>query len=164
MNGKRRRWYQMLALIVSLVAIALLRAPVSLAQPPSRRAAPRTTPVSYWRGLPHQGEVTIMGTVFQDWDQDGERDDEEPTLGQAVIRLADEKGHPLRSCVTAADGGYRFDHLQPGVYRVTEKDPFGYSSIADGEVTVTLGAGDTKVVNFADNLFLQGASMDSIGH
>ncbi|WP_282944470.1 SdrD B-like domain-containing protein [Cellulomonas endometrii] len=61
----------------------------------------------------------IGDTVWRDDDRDGVQDVGEPGVPDAIVRLLDATGtNVLATTVTDAAGGYRFDLLHPGGYRV----------------------------------------------
>jgi hypothetical protein len=66
----------------------------------------------------------IGGTVFLDYNADGQRNPGEPSLGAMTTYLdADHNGHldsGEAASHTATDGSYTFDSLDPGVYAVRQ--------------------------------------------
>ena len=57
------------------------------------------------------------------------------------MQLVDAGGNVVATTVTAADGGYRFDNLEPGTYTLRQVQPDGYGSTTPNEVAVTVAAG-----------------------
>jgi hypothetical protein len=96
------------------------------------------------------GTGTIMGTVWEDLDQDGQKEAGEPPLAGADIRLKDSNHALLRLWKTLEDGGYVFADLVPGMYFISETDPPGYASSTIGEIAVYLNANQVVPVNFGD--------------
>ena len=96
----------------------------------------------------------VEGLVFQDWDQDGERDAEEPTLAGATLILYDAEGEMVARQETVGDGRYAFTALWPGQYTLVEIDPFGYSTLTSNEFDLDIKAGARVEVEFGDVLLL----------
>ena len=105
---------------------------------------------------PDMNGTAIVGVVFQDWDQDGERDQEEPGLAGAKVTLYNVWGEEVTKTETAVDGLYAFDSLEPGEYTLVETDPFGYSTLASNKASVRVEADEVAVVDFGDVLLLCG--------
>jgi type II secretory pathway pseudopilin PulG/uncharacterized protein (DUF2141 family) len=87
----------------------------------------------------------IRGKVYHDADGDGAMDAGETGIPNVEIRLA---GHN-RTILTDNYGRYFFP-LPAGDYSIQEIDPFGYTSTTANIVSVTLAAGQTKMVDFGD--------------
>jgi len=82
------------------------------------------------------GERTgsLSGLVYNDTNNNGIRDANEPVIGGVTITLTgtDARGEPVtRTTVTQADGTYIFTDLQGGTYSVTETQPDGYEDGID---------------------------------
>lgn len=60
----------------------------------------------------------ISGTVFDDRNGDGIRQQLEVGLANRVVRLLNAAGKEVQKTMTKRDGGYRFDGLGGGTYRV----------------------------------------------
>lgn len=83
----------------------------------------------------------ISGSVLADVDDNGSGD---APLANVTLTLLDGSGNPvdgepdtsgvqLVTAVTGSLGGYRFDHLLPGTYQVSETQPSGYASVSDAD-------------------------------
>jgi hypothetical protein len=101
----------------------------------------------------------IQGVVFQDWDENGVRDAQEPTLAEAVVALYDAQGLQVARYTTDLDGGYAFENLPAGDYTLVETEPQGYSSLQGNTVLVELEAGEVAQVDFANVLWLKGLAL-----
>jgi serine-aspartate repeat-containing protein C/D/E len=69
---------------------------------------------------------SIEGFVYEDRDQDCQRDADEAAIANVLIELFDDQGQRLAETRTDADGHYRFDDLAPGTYALAERQPDGY--------------------------------------
>lgn len=78
-------------------------------------------------GLILQPRAQIGDRVWNDLDQDGAQDHDEPGFAHANVRLETCDGRVLQSTVTDADGRYLFDWLADGAYRVLFVAPDGYA-------------------------------------
>ena len=89
--------------------------------------------------------ITISGTVFVDADMDNVRDSgESPIAGVELTLLELVDGDYVstgKTTLTGGDGGYQFDGILPGTYRVVETQPAGYLSVGAQAGTVD---GDTR--------------------
>jgi len=112
------------------------------------------------------GTGVIHGVIYQDWDQDGERAEFEPTLADAEIALLDLFGNEVARVVTGADGAYSFENLSSAGYILVESAPLGYS-LPEGseiddldadtdeiEMAVIAADGETLKINFGHVLML----------
>ena len=136
----------------------------------------------------------IGGLVWEDKDQDGVRDQDEPGLGGIIVTLLDKNAQPVGSSIpTAADGSYAFWDLTPGEYcvRIGSAEGYVYSPrdagqddtrdsdvdpsngqtvktfLAAGETDLTWNAGlqPTEAKSFADwSVLVEGASGDPRGN
>jgi hypothetical protein len=102
---------------------------------------------------------TIQGVVFQDWDENGMRDAQEPTLAEAVVTLYDAQGQEIARYTTDRDGNYGFENLPAGDYTLVETESQGYSSLQGNTVLVELEAGEVAKVDFANVLWLEGLAL-----
>jgi len=136
-------------LVLAISLLTMLFTPLALAERPTIEPLPQGSPSPMGPGI-------VEGIVYQDWDQDGEHDPEEPTLAGAMIYLYNEYGFELGRFGTGRDGFYTFVGLKPGVYTLIEEDPFGYSSREENQVTITVTTGVSEAieVNFGDILLL----------
>jgi len=139
-----------------IIAIATL----TLIAVPTVSAGRADADVAVLRLKADENTGTVCGAVYQDWDQDGTRDAEEPGLGGATIGLIDIRGIEVAQLVTGLDGSYRFEGVTPGEYIVVEEDPFGYSSLSAGKETIIVTQGECTAVSFGDLLLLLAPSGD----
>ncbi|MDR7276776.1 Ig-like domain-containing protein [Catenuloplanes atrovinosus] len=138
---------------------------VSASPSVSPTASPTVSPTASPTVAPTAGSA-VLGVVWFDRNQDGDRDPGEWPLPGVQVRISRVTGDgaalaaatavPSRTATTAADGGYRFAGLPPGDYRVTaavSADGFSYSSDSDGDddwsVTVRTGDAATATAEFA---------------
>ena len=89
-------------------------------------------------------------------------------LSGAVFELLNSAGAVLQSQTTGADGSATFSNVQAGTYTVREKNaPQGYQVSVQGSQTVTVAAGATSRISFA-NAPIQGKiriiKTDSLTH
>ena len=78
---------------------------------------------NFWEHPP----ASIAGFVYADDNDSGTKDAGESGIAGVTLSLLDENGQPTgRTTVTEADGSYRFDDLEPGVYGVAEVQPSGF--------------------------------------
>jgi len=82
--------------------------------------------------------------------RNGEKEDGEPPLAGAEIRVKNANHELMGFWVTQASGTYVFTKLQPGLYYVSETDPPGYGSTTIGEIAVYLNANQSLPVHFGD--------------
>ena len=72
---------------------------------------------------------SITGLVFLDQNNDGLFNGTDSGIAGVPVELLDAGGTVVATTVTAADGSYRFDNLQPGTYSVREPNqPAGTSN------------------------------------
>lgn len=96
--------------------------------------------------------VGVGNFVWVDSDSNGIQDVGEPPLQGVIVELLDANAHPVRDAfgnvvapqITGADGGYFFDGLIPGDYRVRFIAPTGY-------MTTVAGAGSSENDSDADS-------------
>ena len=105
---------------------------------------------------PRVGIGMVRGMVFQDWNQNGQRDPLEPGLGAATLLLRDSRGRLVARYVTGQEGTYEFAEIFPGRYILSEVDPEGYSSLQRHKLAITVKGGGTVMVDFGDVLLLGG--------
>ena len=94
----------------------------------------------------YAGRGNIAGTVFYDWDEDGQQDAGEEGIGGVQVCLyrddgngSHDAGDALQACVnTASDGTYTFNGYLPGRYFVVETQPSGLESTTPNIHTVDL--------------------------
>jgi Tol biopolymer transport system component len=97
---------------------------------------------------------TLSGTVFKDFNDDGQVDFGEKGIANVLVTLAgtDDLGNPVsQSLPTDSDGAYVFLNLRPGSYTITETQPAGYAQGTDSVGTAGGGlpATDQFLVNLA---------------
>jgi uncharacterized delta-60 repeat protein len=97
---------------------------------------------------------TLSGTVFEDFNDDGQIDFGEEGISNVLITLTgtDDLGDAVsQSQLTNSDGAYVFLNLRPGNYTITETQPSGYLQGIDSVGTAggTLSATDQFSVNLA---------------
>ncbi|MDH7486927.1 MAG: SdrD B-like domain-containing protein [Anaerolineae bacterium] len=135
------------------------RTPTSIVSPtptPTLTATPTRTPTATTTPTPSPtptatpGTGTIRGLVWNDLDQNGQREAGEPPLAGATVRLKDPSHAVIGLWVTQASGTYEFVNLTPGTYYVSESDPPGYASSTVNEIGVYLSANQVVTVNFGD--------------
>ncbi|HUW13881.1 MAG TPA: SdrD B-like domain-containing protein, partial [Anaerolineae bacterium] len=113
---------------------------------PTPTASPMST--STPTATPSTG--TIHGEVWHDLDRDGEKEDGEPPLAGAEIRLKNASHGVIGFWFTQSDGTYTFGNLEPSLYYVSEIDPPGYASSTIGVVAVYLDANQRLPIHFGD--------------
>jgi serine-aspartate repeat-containing protein C/D/E len=70
--------------------------------------------------------ASLSGRVYQDDNNDGIRQNSEPRIPGATIRLFDSTGGLLGEIATDSQGYYAFTGLRKGTYRIAEITPVGY--------------------------------------
>ena len=133
--------------IMIATTLVLGLAPVSLAEGKAERAD-RLALQS------QSGTGAIAGVVYNDWNQNSERDDNEPTLAGAVLTLSDLRGDVVAQVTTGEDGAYRFDGLRAGGYILMNQSAQGYSPVGDGKLSVIVRADVVAETSFGDVLLL----------
>lgn len=96
----------------------------------------------------------LSGTVFEDFNDDGQVDFGEKSLGGVAVTLTgtDDLGQAVNlSQRTDGDGAYVFFNLRPGSYSITETQPAGYNQGIDsiGTAGGSLSATDQFFINLA---------------
>lgn len=99
------------------------------------------------------GTLTLGDTVFQDTNNNGNRDMGEPLLAGVTMQLLDAAGtNVLATAVTNASGVYTFANLQPGTYRVRVAEAnFQGAGVLVGFTSSTSTADPESNVNDDDN-------------
>jgi ELWxxDGT repeat protein len=105
---------------------------------------------------------TLSGTVFEDFNDDGQIDFGEKGIANVLITLAgtDDLGNAVsQSQLTDSDGAYVFLNLRPGSYSITESQPAGYAQGLDSAGT----AGGS--LSATDQFFIQlGAGVNGLNY
>jgi hypothetical protein len=137
-------------LIGSMIVIALVLslAPASLAEGKVERFVGRQNP----QGQSDTG--AIVGMVYNDWNQNGAREENEPTLADAMVTLLDMRGETVAQVITGEDGAYGFEGLRPGGYILVNASALGYSPMNDGKLNVIVRADEVVETEFGDVLLL----------
>jgi len=107
---------------------------------PTPTPTPTATPTFTPTPTPTTGTVT--GVVWNDVNQDGVRQPEEPGLAGITVRLEDQTDlHALAAWETETDarGRYQFEDIPPGTYTITVKTG-GVWPTTDLPITVEVGA------------------------
>ena len=68
--------------------------------------------------------------VFEDLDQDGIQDSNEPGIGGVQVKLQNPSGQTLATTTTDNSGMYMFSDLTPGDYKVMFTQPSGFDSVS----------------------------------
>jgi uncharacterized repeat protein (TIGR01451 family) len=97
---------------------------------------------------------SIKGTVWNDINKDGIWDSNEVGIWGVTVELYDSNNNLVATTITDYDGNYLFDNLIPGDYTVKEINLPGWISSTTDSVSVYVGSGDEKVVNFGDYSYL----------
>ncbi len=93
-----------------------------------------------------QAQATIEGTVFNDLNKDGKRQDGEPGIGGVRVDLI---GNTSATIYTLADGTYAFQNIPLGNYIVQKTEPVGFTNTTSNTVDVLLDTPtEEKVVDF----------------
>jgi hypothetical protein len=99
------------------------------------------------------GTGVVEGVVYQDWNQDGERDTQEPGLPGATVMLYDLWSNLVSETVTDEDGAYRLSATARG-YLLTVMLPEGYTALQETIVPVIVRSGETTTRDFGTVLLL----------
>jgi hypothetical protein len=94
------------------------------------------------------GSGQIVGFVFEDRDRNGEFTASDARMAHQTVTLADLSGR-IRSATTGDDGGFRFDNLPAGGYRITLQIPDGFERMTDNSFTLSVSEdGTVREVQF----------------
>jgi hypothetical protein len=100
---------------------------------------------------------TIAGIVWEDINGNGMREDGEPPLAEALIKLFNRHDFEIARVRTAQDGLFRFPGLAPNdstdptdYYTVIEVNPAGYRSTTDDSFLVRVSVNLTTTISFGD--------------
>jgi hypothetical protein len=94
------------------------------------------------------GTGAIAGTAWQDLDGDGTRGADEPPLAGLLLSLYDQGGQLLMTATTAADGGYRFAVLSPGLYQLVATAPANYLLTTSDTFNLFVSPGAVLMLDF----------------
>ncbi len=104
-------------------------------------------------GINHDfGELrpaSLSGYVYRDSNDDGIRGDSEQGLEGVIVRLTgtSRNGPVDMTTLTGSNGSYKFEHLAPGTYPLTEPQPSG---VIDGKDASGTPGGTTSNDRFSD--------------
>jgi len=143
MNGKNHR-------ITLFLGVALI---INLTVAPVVLAGPRGVG---WAFIGLLSDSKICGTTYHDWNANGVRDPEEPSMPGVRVSLEDPRCDLLISTITDSDGTYAFPGLIMGPYLITAEDAPGYCSTTPNIVLVEIGFGQKIEINFGDLLVIPG--------
>ncbi len=96
---------------------------------------------------------TLSGHVFEDKNNDGIRQTDEPMIAGATVSLFDSRGNPVGQLQSDASGFYKFSFLRAGTYRLVETTPAGFIDGKDRAGTiqgVPVGNVDQSLDTIAD--------------
>lgn len=103
--------------------------------------------------LPSKAKPGSVGcSVYDDANNNGERDTGEDGLPGITVRLLDASGKLLSTTTSATDGTYGFPDLPPGTYTVETDFPKGYkpTGSTSRQITVAEGANESVCFGAAD--------------
>ena len=90
-----------------------------------------------------------MGFVFVDSNRNRTLDGNETRMANVPVSLTNPSAtEQIRSATTGSDGGFRFDNLTAGSYRVTFQLPAGFERTTDNSFVVTVAADGTTETRF----------------
>ncbi len=97
----------------------------------------------------NRGSLTISGALFNDANGNGTKEDDENYLEGWTIKLGRPDGSE-NSDKTKGDGSFKFEHLEPGTYRVTIDKPDGWTMTLPvaGFADITLKESDVQDILF----------------
>lgn len=124
---------------------------------PTITPTPSVTPTPTITETPTITPTPLPGLLgiyaFEDANGDGVRDADEPLLAGARFELLDTNRTSVATYETTGAGEpYYFGELRPGTYLLTEIDPPGYTSASPNQLSITVGAGASIVLGFADQV------------
>lgn len=96
--------------------------------------------------VPGTGAVT--GLCWQDVNQDGVVDPGEPALSGMLLTITNQDQSIKLSTTSGADGIYRFDVLEPGLYTLTAIPPTGYELTTPASLPIFVSSGTVLSLNF----------------
>ncbi len=138
-------WSQLQALGITSSGSFVVSVQVSNGRASAMNSAPAMVSVTL-------APSSLSGTVFTDFNDDGQIDFGETGIAGVAIALTgtDDLGHMVSLCQTTdGDGAYVFLNLRPGNYQITETQPAGYPQGID-----TVGTAGGSLVA-TDQFFVQ---------
>jgi serine-aspartate repeat-containing protein C/D/E len=97
--------------------------------------------------------ASLSGHVFEDKNNDGFRQADEPLIPNATVTLYDSEGYEVAQVQTNEAGFYKFSDLRPSTYRIVENQPEGYIDGKDSVGTIagqTVGSVDSAIDTFSE--------------
>lgn len=103
----------------------------------------------------------ISGHVYFDANNNGRREAGETPLANVLVQLWNESGELVGTTRTSELGFYEFENLRPGIYRVTETTPQGYSP---GQASVGSEGGQTDSTGDVIHTIFLGSGAQGINY
>jgi len=96
------------------------------------------------------GYGAVVGSVFEDLDNDGLQSANEASLGGVGIELLNSVGVSQGAATTDSAGEYEFQDLIPGLYWLRETDLGTHNSLSNNLLSSHVVTGKENTVNFTD--------------